>query len=62
MKTVPGLCRICRLRLGINAQYDAHKRCVDSIARIKQADWRRKKAFVSEALKNYLVERSQNES
>ncbi len=58
LKVPPKLCRICRLRLGINAQNDAHRRCVDSVARIRQADWRRKKAFVSEALKNYLVERA----
>ncbi len=58
MKPVPGLCRICRLRLMPQHKSDAHQRCVDSVARIKQADWRRKKAFVSEALKNYLVERA----
>ncbi len=58
LKVPPKLCRICRLRLATQTKADAHQRCVDSVARLRQADWRRKKAFVSEALKNYLVERA----
>ncbi len=58
LKVPSKLCRICRLILTPHTKADAHQRCVDSVARIKQTDWRRKKAFVSEALKNYLVERA----